>query len=410
MIITGQLMLPDQDEAVRLAPGWLSVKDGIIESVHTGEIRKDADLGGNTALITPGFFDIHAHLPQFEAIGAHGRDLLAWLESVVFPAETRWGNPTYARSQAELSLRNMLAHGTVGCAAYATVHYAGADAALNVARRLGMRAAIGQVLMDSSNTPSELRRSAEQLIEETGSLLEQWPRFDTQGVMCRVSASVNPRFALSCSTGLLHQASELAHNSRALIQTHIAEMQGERAIACQMHEAESYADIYYTAGLLSENTLLGHGVWLDEAECDCIASSGSIIAHCPLANVFLSSGTMNRALWKDRRMRVGLGSDIGAGYEVSMVRNARAMIHAAFYTDSEPASVPHAWWQITEGNAALMGWQDAGVLREGAAADLLLVRPDARWLNAPDPLGYLMFAWDDRWIKCTLLEGNAVRE
>lgn len=405
MILTGQLMLPKGSNGVCLAPGWLKIEDGIITEIAKGELRDDADAGDAGTLIAPGFVDAHVHLPQFDAIGAHGMGLLDWLERVIFPAETRWGDTAYASKQAETSLRRMLAHGTIACAAYSTVHYAGVHAALDIAKKLGMRAAIGQVLMDMQS-PSELQRPSEQLVEETASLLATWPRYERRGGIRRVFATINPRFAITCSTGLMHQASELAHAHRAIVQTHLAEMPGECALACELHNAESYTQIYSTAGLLGDNTLLAHGIHLSPEECTQIAQTNATVVHCPLANEFLSSGVMDRDLWIKRRMNLALGSDIGAGYEVSMVRNARAMIAAAFYAGSRPATVEQSWWQITRGNALLLGWDDIGMLREGYSADLVIARPEGEWFKSDHALGYLMHAWDDRWLKQLVLSGE----
>jgi guanine deaminase len=43
-------------------------------------------------------------------------------------------------------------------------------------------------------------------------------------------------------------------------------------------------------------------------------------------------------------------------------------------------------------------------LRVGASADLLVIQPDTPWMtNHVDPLGMLMFGWDDRWISQTMV-------
>src|SRR5690606_31053862 len=97
---------------------------------------------------------------------------------------------------------------------------------------------------------------------------------------------------------------------------------------------------------------------------------------------------------------------------VSMVRVARAMIETAKrLRPREPApSAEAAWWSITRGNALAMGWRDGGLLEPGAAADLVIVRPDTDWRHAPDPLGALLYGWDDRWIRTVILAGKVVFE
>ncbi len=107
---------------------------------------------------------------------------------------------------------------------------------------------------------------------------------------------------------------------------------------------------------------------------------------------------------------LAIGSDIGAGYERSMVRVARAMIEAAAIIGDEIPDAPTAWYAITAGNADSLGWKDAGRLSVGVPADLVVIEPDLPWLESPaEPLSNLMFSWDDRWITQTLLRGQPVR-
>lgn len=118
---------------------------------------------------------------------------------------------------------------------------------------------------------------------------------------------------------------------------------------------------------------------------------------------------MSRRSLLDAGVKISLGSDIGAGYERSMVRVARAMILAAASLGDQPPAAAAAWHAITAGNADRLGWADAGRLQAGAVADLVIIQPDIPWLDPPvDPLARLMFAWDDRWIVQTLLQGRVV--
>ena len=106
---------------------------------------------------------------------------------------------------------------------------------------------------------------------------------------------------------------------------------------------------------------------------------------------------------------LALGSDIGAGYERSMVRVGRAMIEAASLLGKSFPSAATAWHTITAGNADALGWSDVGRLRVGGTADVVVVGPDLPWLDqCVDPLSMLMFAWDDRWIRHVLLRGQVV--
>jgi guanine deaminase len=162
--------------------------------------------------------------------------------------------------------------------------------------------------------------------------------------------------------------------------------------------------------LLTERTLLGHGIYLDPLDRQQLATANSKIVHCPTANSFLRSGEMHRQTLMEEPIQLAIGSDIGAGYERSMVRVAREMILTAARLGTSVPSASEAWYSITAGNADALSWLDAGRLRVGASADLLIIRPSIDWQSAnSDPLSKLMFGWDDRWIQHVFLRGKLAR-
>jgi len=395
MILTGTLLLPTPDGgSMRLAPGSVALDRDRIVSVREHETSG----GGGGPFICPAFTDTHLHLPQFDIIGTHGLTLLDWLSNVTFPAEKRWVDAAFAEAMTHRVIDQLVAAGTTGICAYATVHHEATMRAIDAVKQRRMRGRIGQALMDRE-APDDLVRPAEQLLDECRATLAVSDE--------RVSAAVTPRFAVSCTDRLLRGAGALAAESGAFVQTHLAETVTECEYVRRLC-GEDYVDVYAGAGLLGPRAIHGHGLHLSPADRRKLARTDTIVAHCPLANSFLMSGTMDRQALRADRVRVSLGSDIGGGYERSMVRVARAMVeaNAALRHESIPAS--EAWWQITAGNAHVAGWPDAGRLLPGASADLLVVEPDIAWRDHADPLGMLLFAWDDRWLRTTIAAGEVV--
>ncbi|TWU07635.1 amidohydrolase family protein [Stieleria varia] len=421
--LTGQLLISDTPGRMSLQPGTLHVVDGVIEEIQLGEIDANASLGDDRTLICPGLIDTHVHLPQFDVIGAHGMPLLRWLDEVIFPAEILWNDTDFAKRMTQRVIGQCLSVGTTGVAAYATSCHGSTMDALHAFHETGMHALVGQVLMDRGG-PAALCHDPTQLIEETQQTLDAFPPGS------RVQAAVTPRFALACSAELMASAGKLAAEASAYVQTHLAETRAECERVSELFPDRRYTEVYADAGLLSERSLLGHGIFMDEQDHRLLASSGAIVAHCPTANSFLQSGVMNRAQLMQSGVRMTLGSDVGAGYQRSMIRVAQGMIEAASQitmrraegihggqqvsgVSPEPAaetpSAPEAWYQITTGNADALGWSDVGRIAVGATADLLVIRPELDWLAGPvDPLSRLLFSWDDRWLRATLLNG-AVR-
>lgn len=406
MIVSGNLVLPDLagQDAVTVQKGWLEIDGPFIVRLEIGELHPKPDIGGEHVLISPGFIDVHAHIPQINALGAYGMQLLDWLDNVVFPAEAHWADPQFARSRSRDAFKQFLSCGTTGVFAFSANFREATLACLEEAQKIGMRAKIGQPLADMHIHP-DLCKSTQGNLEDAQAALEAFP----ESTHKRVAAAIAPRFALTCSESLLRGAAQIANDSRAYIETHLAEMVPECERACELHNSNDYTSIYEKAGLVNERCFLGHGIHLSKDERRRLAASKAIIAHCPTSNTFLRSGTMHRERYLNDGIRVGLASDIAGGPDRSMIRVARAMMEASFHAeDSAPATTSEAWWQITQGNAERLGWQDAGILHEGATADLTVIDANPDWLKARDPLGYLIFTWDDRWLKKTLLRGQVV--
>ncbi len=400
MLISGHLLLEADAARCHLVPGTIRVQQGQIIEVICGQTTDQCDLGGHDAVILPGLIDAHVHLPQFDLIGSHGMPLLDWLNQVTFPAEGKWQDVDYARSMTQRVLDQCLSHGTTAICAYATVHHESAWAALELATQRGMRGVIGQVLMDRQ-APDYLIRPADQLIDEATRLCERFPASH------RMAAAVTPRFAIACTERLLSLSGQLARQQRAIVQTHLSENAAECEFVKTLFDGRHYVQVYDDCGLLLPQTIFGHGIFLDAADRQTLNAGGSMVAHCPTANSFLQSGVMNRAALQQAEVNMVLGSDIGAGYERSMVRVARAMIEAAANLGNSFPSAAEAWHQITAGNADRLGFNDVGRLAVGLSADLVVVSPDIAWQQAPlDSLGMLMFAWDDRWIQHVLLQGK----
>jgi guanine deaminase len=408
MIVAGNLLLPSSADQSRLAAGWLRIENRRIVEVAEGPCPHSIAFGGDDYFVSPGFIDTHVHLPQFDSIGCAGLPLLEWLNTNIFPMERRWEDDAFAASMTSRVLDQFLLHGTTSFCAYATVHHAGTLAALELTHQRGFRACIGQTLMDRL-APDYLMRPTRQLIAEASELLAKFP----PGGPSRVECGITPRFAASCTPDLMQEVAKIAKSTGAIVQTHLAETIPECTWVESLFDGKPYTDVYRQMGLLGDRTILGHGIYLHEQERRWIGESESVIAHCPNANIFLGSGVMPWRLWKKENLRLSLGTDIGAGFDVSMPRVARSMIESAkllrlSQPDLTPPNAAEAWHTITQGNANAAGWLHVGRLTAGAEADLLVVRPNIIWRTAADPLSMLLYAWESAWIETRILNGKVL--
>jgi guanine deaminase len=404
----------DDLHGVRFRPAhWLLVGDdgrilgaqpqepgpGFQRHVHTGR------------LLMPGFLDTHVHGPQLDVIASWGTSLLDWLNQYTFPAERRHADPVVARAAAELFLDALLAHGTTSAVIFPTVHKASAEALFDAAAQRGMRVATGKVLMDR-HAPDGLRDDVVHARADCEDLIE---RFHGRG---RNRYAVTVRFAATSTPEQLAMAGELCRRHPGVfMQTHVAENTDEvRWIAELFPQARSYLDVYAQAGLLSERSVLAHGIWLDAADRRLLADTGAHIAHCPTSNLFLGSGLFDWQLARDANHGVSLATDVGGGTSLSMLRTAAA----AYQVQALRGTRMSAWTLLhtaTRGAAERLGWDsEIGSLEPGRLADVVLwdwahgAVARHRDALAAHALHERVFAWltlgDERNVAATYIAGQ----
>lgn len=410
VLVVGHL-LRDPDE--QPFPGWLRIDEGRIAEVGTGappsgsggdpEPRLASPSGGPGRLIVPGFVDAHIHVPQIGAIGCIHTDLLAWLDEIIFPIEAGWADPSVVVRDLHAFHRKLLGAGTLAAAASSSPHAAAMEIVRRADPTAAVRLLVGQSLMD--------RNAPEALIRQRPWNPPPHDEAASSDASGRLEFSINPRFAPSCSSELLAEAAKLAGADR-FIQTHLAESALECAWVRKLFPDDaSYVDVYDHHALLSPKTLLAHGVHLAPSEWETIARRGSVVVHCPQANLFLRSGLFDLKAARDHGVRLALGSDVAAGSDLAMPRVARSMIEVALVrsmTVDASAAIPtpaEAWRMITCGNAEALGFDDMGRLEVGASADLLVLRPDVEFDR--DLIGRLIFGWRDEWIETRIVGGVA---
>lgn len=287
------------------------------------------------------FADTHIHAPQFPNLGLFGSNqLLEWLNEYTYPVEASFGSksdpdnkqtdpndtpPLGLREYDEVVART-LSFGTTCASYFATIHVPATNALAALCQKHGQRAFIGRVCMDNKEqSPSYyVDQSAEEGFNATKETIDYIHAIDPNGTL--INPIITPRFAPTSSNESLDGLGALAASySPALrIQTHIAETTSEIELVQQLFpESTSYADVYDKAHLLTNRTILAHGVHLTKEEWALIKERGAGVAHCPASNSALGSGLAPVRAMLDAGVTVGLGTDVAGGYSTSILEVAR---------------------------------------------------------------------------------------
>ncbi|MGD2141719.1 MAG: guanine deaminase [Burkholderiales bacterium] len=366
------------------------------------------------ALILPGFIDCHVHYPQTEIIGVCGGQLIDWLNEYTFVTEQKFSDEAHARKVARVFLREALRCGTTTSSVFCTVDPVSVDAFFGESQKLNMRNIAGKVLMDR-NAPEQLLETAQRGYDQTCELIRKW---HGNG---RALYSVSPRFAATSTPEQMEMTGQVwKEHPGTYLQSHISENPGEIEWVRKLYpDRESYADIYRHYGQLGEQSILGHGVHLTEDEFQMLHDTGTAISHCPTSNTFLGSGLFDikKAIDDRRPVRVGLGTDLGAGTNFSQL----VTMHEAYKVaqmNGYSLSAHHAYYLATRGAANALYLDDQiGSIEVGHEADITVLDLAATPIlsfrleyaaGLEDVLFALMTLGDDRVTCATYVAGQLV--
>ncbi|MGB3768191.1 MAG: guanine deaminase [Phormidesmis sp.] len=416
----------EADSARYLPDGLLVVEAGKIKAFGDyAELQSEYENVPTTLyserLMMPGFIDTHIHYPQTEMIAAYGEQLLEWLDQYVFPVEKKFEDKDYAQKVAEVFLDQLLSNGTTTALVFAAVFPQSVDAFFEAAERRNLCMIAGKVMMDR-NAPDYLCDTADDSYQENKDLIQKWHK---KG---RLRYAVTPRFAITSTDEQLRKAGELLKEfPDVYMHTHISENVSEVAWVKKLFpDCKGYLDAYDQAGLVKERSVFAHGVHLSDQEFQRLSEAGSAIAFCPTSNLFLGSGLfkLEQAKSTDYPVKVGLGTDVGAGTSFSILQTANEAYKVA-QLRQQKLSPFKALFLATLGGARALCLEDTlGNFDIGKDADFIVLDPRATPLmafrNAPAPptdltdladrIFSLIMMGDDRAVQATYILGELAYE
>lgn len=329
-------------------------------------------------LITPGFIDLHTHLPQTFARGIGDLELMDWLDNYIFPEEMRLLNPDYAKLCSETFFNSLINYGTTTALVYTSTFKEAAEISFEVAKDKNIRIFMGNTMMDIPNKHGLFLSKAENLkISEY--LINKYHKSNKENV----NYIFTPRFAGSCSSELMLEIGKIANEKGIFIQTHLSENQSEIEYIKSLYpNFDTYTDIYEKHNLLQNNTILAHSIYLNNNEIETLLKHNCSIAHCPNSNRFLQSGIMPTKKYLSKNLNIGLGTDIGAGYSFSILNEMKEtienskilkMLNKNIEDINTLISIENAFYLGTLGAANSISMNDKiGNIRVGKFADFLV--------------------------------------
>ena len=308
--------------------GYMHIRDGkIIELYETVPANLSSlerkDYHGK--IVLPGMVDLHLHAPQYAYRGTKmDLPLLEWLNINTFPEEAKYEDVSYAKAAYTNFVEDLKESPTTRAVIFATLHKEATLELMALLEESGLSTMVGKVNMDRNSPDYLTEHSAEESLENTKAWLREIPK-DYRN--CR--PILTPRFTPTCSDSLLEGLGRLMEEEGLPLQSHLSENKAEIAWVKELcPDTKNYGESYDRYGLLG-NTVMAHCVHTEEDELRLLMERGTMIVHCPQSNTNLQSGVAPVKHFLNKGAKVGLGTDVAGGANLSMFRAITDAIHAS---------------------------------------------------------------------------------
>jgi guanine deaminase len=350
--------------------------------------------------LLPGFVDAHVHFPQtFAGDSYNGGQLLEWLNQCMYPSEARFGDQHFAQRAAIEFCDRRIASGTTAAMVFGSAFPHAQDALFAETNRRGLRMVSGRGIQTVGPKAAEpLMTSEDDAIRLARDEIDKWHAADTGDVStARLHVAVVPRFSLSVTSETLKSLGELYDSVRdrgVYFHTHLNENDrpgtGEVAETKKAYQVNSYLDTYDGkflpgskvggASMLGRRAVMAHAVHCQDEELARMSETGTSIAHCPVSQQFLGSGTMPWLRTVASGVNIAAGTDFGGGDEwpIPVVLNAAFKAHISEPGDEGVSMHPAELLFLgTLGGARALDMEDRfGNFDVGKEADFVVIDPN----------------------------------
>lgn len=368
LISNGTVLTMDDSDTI-IQNGAIAVSGGKITSVgpsvETRSLTASQRIDAHDGIIMPGLVNTHTHLPMSLFRGfADDLPLSVWLNEYMFVAEQKYLNPKSVKIGTLLSCAEMMLSGTTTCCD----GYFFENQVAEAVQEAGIRAVLGHGVIDF---PAPGAPDPSQNLQNVEIFMETW-----QGRSKFITPSVFCHSAYTCSAETLKKAKAAAANRGLLFQIHVAETRTELDEIKSKHGVSpiGYLD---RIGILDEQTLLVHAVWIDADDIEKIARHGAKISHNPESNMKLASGIAPIPDLLATGVTVGLGTDSCASnnnLDLFSEMDVAAKVHKVTRFDPTVMNAQSVVKMATIDGAKAIGLEDRiGSIEPGKEADLIIL-------------------------------------
>lgn len=381
----------------------VGIKNGKInyvgEYTDTLEENYEKVMDCNGKIVMPGFFNTHGHaaMTLFRNY-ADDMNLMDWLFKKIFPLEDNldadavyWG--------AQLAALEMIKSGTVAF----TDMYFFMDSVAKAVEDSGMKALLSRGLQGDNSSRTDSR------------ILENLDLYDKYHNACegRIRVGFGPHSVYTASFDYLKCVAEVAKDRDIAVQVHASETDSELQ-GCLEKYGMSPIKLLDKAGLLTSTTIAAHCVRVDEEDMEILKTRGVSVAHNPSSNMKLASGIAPVQKMVDKGINVSLGTDGASSNNcLDMFKEMREASYLQKVSTLDPTALPvdAVLRMATINGAKAMGFNNSGIVKEGADADLIVINADKEYYYPRHNIkSALVYSANSTDVEATIIDGKLVME
>ena len=366
------------------------------------DVSFDRVIDGTNKLLCPGFYNCHTHSPMTLFRGyAEDLPLSRWLHEKIFPAEDRL-YPQAIHAATLLSAAEMIKNGTISCSDM----YFFCDQIADSIASSGMKANISRsmVAFDPNITADNDDR-----FKEAMNLYRDY--HNSADGRIKVDMSVHAEY--STVAAMPRYLSDFALEHGLSIQVHISESASEHKECLERH-GMTPTEFFFKNGLFRVPVIAAHCVHLSDNDIKIFAEHGATAVHNPSSNLKLGSGIMRLGDLLDAGVNVTLGTDGAASNNaLDILKEAylAAILQKGVTGDTSKLSSARFLPLLTENGAKAQGRVDCGKIKEGYAADLVMMDLDAlNVIPVYNPCDSFLYSANSSNVVMTMVDGKILYE
>lgn len=393
------------DKDVIIKNGCIGIKDKTIcfvsENMPDG-INPKSVIDGRGKIAMPGLVNAHSH-SAMTLMRNYADDIAleAWLFDNIFPIEAKltdkdvyWGTM--------LGIAEMLKSGIT---AFADM-YMFMDEVARAVTETGIKANLCKSPVQFFEG-GELKR-----LDKSQGAIDYYNKYHNSADG-RIKVYVEIHSVYMFNERTLENAAKLARQLNTGIHIHLLETAAEVESSKRDYGMTS-VEICKKTGVLDVPVMAAHCVHLTDNDLDIMKEVGCSIVHNPTSNLKLGSGIARVKEMLDRGINVCLGTDGAASNNnLNMFEemNIAALLHKGIAMNPQLMNADTVLKMATMNGAKAIGFEDAGILKEGMKADVILIDTDKpHFYPKNNPASMLVYSAQASDVDTVIIDGNIIMQ